>query len=289
MLCRSCLIVLGFRRDTKLPKLQINIFHISADPFTDGSKIMVIHFLSLRSRRSKQGSSCKNQIFTLQIIIPVYQKILLLCTDTRNHSRCFRIAKQTHDTKSLLADRFHGTQKRCFRIQCFALIRTECGRNTKNHARCILAQECRRRNIPCGITTCFKGCTKPARRKRRSIRLTLNKLFAGKFHQHFPIHIRMRDKRIMLFSRNTGEGLKPVRIMGCTILNCPVLHGFCHHICCCRRKFTAAIHCLDYFFVNILWKAFPHGRTGKHPAAKKRLDIFHIIHCFPPYRLFSCP
>ena len=78
MLCRSHFIMLRFRRNTQLPEFFIQVFHICADTFSDNAKVMIFHFLSLRGRRSKQGTSGKHQVGSFHIQFFVYQEIFLL-------------------------------------------------------------------------------------------------------------------------------------------------------------------------------------------------------------------
>ena len=53
MLCRSNLVVFCFCRNTKLPQLNIKIMHISCNLRLQGSEVMILHFLSFRSRSTK--------------------------------------------------------------------------------------------------------------------------------------------------------------------------------------------------------------------------------------------
>ena len=78
VLGRCCLIVLCLGCHAQLPQFYIQISHIGADPFPDSSEIMIIQLLSLGRHGSKQGSSCINQILSLEILVPVYHKIFLL-------------------------------------------------------------------------------------------------------------------------------------------------------------------------------------------------------------------
>jgi len=53
MLCRSNLVMLCFCRNTKLPEFYVKVMHISGNLRLQGSEVMILHFLSLRSRSTK--------------------------------------------------------------------------------------------------------------------------------------------------------------------------------------------------------------------------------------------
>ena len=53
MLSRSNLVVFCLCRDAEFPELFVQVLHESFDSRFDGTEVMVIHFLSLRSRSTK--------------------------------------------------------------------------------------------------------------------------------------------------------------------------------------------------------------------------------------------
>ena len=80
MLCRSNLIMLCLCRNSKLPAFFIYLFHVCGNSLTDTSKVMVIHFLSLRRHSSKKSSACIDQVFSLKPFLFIDQEIFLLCS-----------------------------------------------------------------------------------------------------------------------------------------------------------------------------------------------------------------
>ena len=86
VLCGSHLVMLGFGRDPKLPELLIQFFHKCFHTRLDGTEIVVIHFLSLRSRSAKQCPSTEYKILSFTPCLFIYKKIFLLgaygCKDT---------------------------------------------------------------------------------------------------------------------------------------------------------------------------------------------------------------
>ena len=93
MLTRSALIVLGLAENTQTPELFIQVLHKGRNTGPNGTKIVVIQFLTLGGQRPKQSTACQAQIFTLGIHIPGQQKILLLRTHTANNALCFLISE----------------------------------------------------------------------------------------------------------------------------------------------------------------------------------------------------
>ena len=77
VLCRGNFIMLCFCSHAKFPEFLIYIFHKSSDSLTNRSKIMIVQFLPFRRHCAKQRTSCKHQIFSLQIFIPIHKEILL--------------------------------------------------------------------------------------------------------------------------------------------------------------------------------------------------------------------
>ena len=65
VLCRCYLIVLCLGSYTKLPQLNIQVFHVCTNSLTDGAEVMILQLLTLRSRCAEKGTSCKDQVFSL--------------------------------------------------------------------------------------------------------------------------------------------------------------------------------------------------------------------------------
>ncbi len=191
---------------------------------------MIFHLLSFWRWRSKKGTACKHQILSLQIKILIYQKILLLWSYRSCNFGCFFVAKQFDNPKCLLTECLHGTKKRRLFVKRLSCVGAKCCRNTQDHATARFFQKGRRCNIPCSIPSRLKCGTQPSGRKRRSIWLSFDKLFSRKLHQHSPLCVRMRHKGIVFFGRNTRKRLKPMCIMCCAVLYCPILHGLCHNV-----------------------------------------------------------
>ena len=80
------LIMLGLYRYPQLPQLQVEIMHISGDPWLDGSEIVILHFLPLGRKSSKQCPSRKDQVLSLFVGLLFYQEVFLLGSHRCGHS-----------------------------------------------------------------------------------------------------------------------------------------------------------------------------------------------------------
>ena len=85
MLCRSHFVVLRLCRDSDFPKLFIDILHECRDPLADRPEIVIVKFLSLRRHRTKECTSCIDQVLPLLKFLCIYQEIFLLRSNGRCH------------------------------------------------------------------------------------------------------------------------------------------------------------------------------------------------------------
>ena len=184
VLRRSHLVMLGLGRYAQLPQLFIKLLHICADALPDHPVIMVIHFLSLRRHGTKQSSSGVNQIFSLQILLPIHKEIFLLRPYRRHHPFYRRIAEQMKNPNRLFVNSLHGTQKRSFLIQRLAPVRTERCRNAERHTNGVLLQKGRRGAVPGGIASGLKRGSQASGREGGAICFTLNQFLSGQIHNH---------------------------------------------------------------------------------------------------------
>ena len=126
MLSRCHLIMLCLCRNSKHPKLVINIIHIGSYSLSDRTEIMILKLLSLWWHCSKKSPSCIYQILSLQILFPVNNEILLLRTYRRYYSLSCSITKKSEYSKSLGIYSLHRTKQRCLFIKCLTPVRTKC-------------------------------------------------------------------------------------------------------------------------------------------------------------------
>ena len=109
MLSWSNLVMLSLVRNTKLPKLCIEVLHKLSDSLTDNAEVVILHLLTLGRHCTKKCSSCKDKVLSLHGLIPVNKEVFLLRTNGYVDSLGCSIAKKSYDTKSLLVNCFHGS------------------------------------------------------------------------------------------------------------------------------------------------------------------------------------
>ena len=255
--------MLGLAGNAQLPEFNIHIPHKGADPLPDNAEVVVVHLLSLGGRRTIQRSACEENILSLQCLLGVDQKVFLLRAHGRDHLGCVCIAEQSNDTDCLLAQCLHGAKQGCLLVQCFSCVGTEGGGNAKGRAGSGLLDKGWGGDIPGGIASRLKGRTKSAGGEAGGIRFSLDQLLAGKLHDHPAILIRMGHEGIVLFRCDAGQRLKPVGVMGCPILNRPVLHGLCHHICRRRGQLAALVDDVHDLFIGALGQSLLHLAKSK--------------------------
>ena len=179
MLAGRNFIVLRRGCNAKLPEFLVQIGHIGSDPFTDRSEVLIIQFLSFWCRSAKKSASGINQISSFQIFLPVNQEVLLFRSDIRDYSLRILVSKQAHNPKCLLVHCFHGSQKRCFLIQCLSCIGDKGRRNTQHRSCSALFDKHGTCNIPGGISSRIMSGTQASGRKAGCIRFAHNELLAG--------------------------------------------------------------------------------------------------------------
>ena len=180
---------------------------------------MVFHLLPLRRRRAKQRASGIDQIFALFIVFFVYQEIFLLAADGRAQGVDILVAKQFQDAQALAVDGLHAAQQRRLLVQRMAGIRTECRRDAEH----IVLDKRIRSRVPGRIAAGLKRRAQTAIRERRRVRFTTDQFFAGKLHHDLAMTIRY-DEAVVFFCRYAGQRLEPVREVGRSFLQRPLLH-----------------------------------------------------------------
>ena len=278
MLGRSHLIVLCLGRYAQFPKFCIYILHKGCDPGTDDPEIMIIQLLSFWRHSTEQSSSGKDQVFSFEILLSIYNKIFLFYADRGFHFLGCGISKKAKQTKRLSLYRFHGTKKRGLLVQCLSCIRTKGRRNAKNGSCRILAYKGWRSAIPSGITSSLKGCPKAPRWERGSIRLPFDQFLSGKLQLHGSVGKRCRNKGVMFLCRKSCQRLEPVGIMSGTFFNSPLLHSSCHHFRCHGVQFFSLIQGLVQFLVNLFRQLFQHHFIVENIDTKKFCCVLKFFH-----------
>ena len=274
MLGRSHLIVLGLRQNSQLPELLIQVVHVGLDPRLDGSKVVIVQLLALGRPGSKQGPARKDQVRTLLKGLLVHQKVFLLRADGGGDPLHIRLSKELQDPESLPVDGFHGPEQRCFLVQRFTAIGTEGGGDAKG----LSLDKGVAGGVPGGIAPRLEGCPQTAGGEGRGIRLALDQLFPGEFHNDPSVRGR-GDETVMLLGRGAGQRLEPVGKVGGPLFDGPIPHGGSHGIGHIRVQGRAASNGLFERIVNLAGQSAPHDLIVEYHTSKD-LRYAHFVHPF---------
>ena len=280
VLCRGDLVVLCLSKHAELPQLFVELLHERGNSRLDRAEVMIFKLLTLRCACTEQRAACVNEVRALIVELFIDKEIFLLRADGRDDTLCRGVAEKAEDTNGLCAQRFHGAQQRGFLIQHLAAVGTERRRNVQG----VIFNECVGGRVPCGVAAGFKRCAQTAGREGRSIRLALDELLAGEFHDDAAV-CRRRNEAVVLLGGDAGHRLEPVRVVRCTFFNRPVLHGICHSIGNRDVEVLAVVDGLSQRLVNVLRQSLTHDVVVKHHAGEnvRHIDLCraaHVNHSF---------
>ena len=271
VLCRGNLVVLGFCRNAQRPQVVIDFLHEFVDGRSDGAEVMLLKLLALKRSSAEQGAARHDKVLTLHVILLGNQEVLLLCTNGGNHAMAI-FAKELQDALSLFVNSAHGTEKRGFLVECFTGVGAECGRDAQH----FILDECKAGRIPCGVAASLERGAQTARGETRCIGLTLDKLLAAEGHDCCAVTYGVQEA-VMLFRGDARKGLKPVRVMGSTVLDSPFLHGVSNDI---RNFDIERLTFLNGFgeaLIGCGGKAFLHDVLVEH---HRSVDFRNVGHLF---------
>ena len=277
VLARCNLVVLGLGENAQLPQLLVELLHESSNARTECAEVVIIHFLTLRRHCTEQGAAGKDQVLALCVVLAVDQEIFLLRAYSGGYTLNI-LAEQLEDAARLCADGVHRAQQRRFLIEDLTGVGAECGRNVKG----TILYKCVAGRVPCGVAACLEGCAQTAGREGRCVRFALDQLLAGELHHHMTV-VGRRDERVVLLGGDAGHRLEPVRVMGCTLADRPVLHCRCNNSSNIGVDRGALAHGLLQLLVNVLGKTFFHHSVVKHHAAEQLGNIRNAHEWFAPY------
>ena len=136
------------------------------------------------------------------------KEVFLLRADGRDDPPHRRVAEEAEDPERLFVQRLHRTEERRFLIEDVAAVRAERRRDAERFP----FDERVGSGIPGRISPRLEGGAEPARREGRGVRLALDQFRPRKLHDDAPVG-RGGNKAVVLFRRNSGQGLEPVREM----------------------------------------------------------------------------
>ena len=274
MLGGCYLIVLGFGHHPQLPQLLVQLLHVRAHTGLYRPEIVVIQLLPLGGLRPKQGAAGIQQVTAPLIQLLRDEEIFLLGAHGGGHGGDILPAHGPQKPDCLPIEGVHAAQKRGFFIQRFPGIAAKC----RGDIQAVILDEGGTGGVPCGVASGLEGGTQAAAGKAAGIRLPLDELPAGKFHDH-PI-AGGGQEAIVLFGGDAGHGLEPVGKVGDAVVQRPGLHHIGNDIGDIGGQRLPALNDLPKAAVGIVGQAFLLHRVIKDQAAVKLRDIAHRIHSF---------
>ena len=79
--------MLGLCRDAQLPELVIKLFHEVVDGWTNGTKVVLVKFLTLAWFAAKEGTTTKDKVRALLKVFLFDKEVLLLRTNVCDNAR----------------------------------------------------------------------------------------------------------------------------------------------------------------------------------------------------------
>ena len=274
VLGRGDLVVLGRRGDAHLPELLVQILHERADALPDDAEILIVQLLPLGRGRAEQGAAGIDEVAALEILFTVYNKVLLLRADGRDHTLGLRVAEQVQNADGLLAQRLHGTQQRGLVIERLAGIGHKDRRDAQDRTAGHFLHEGRGRHVPGRIAAGIMCGAQTAGGEGGRIRLAHDELLARQVQDLLAVLVRRGEKRIVLLRRDARERLEPVGVVRGALLNGPFHHGLGHDIRRGHGDLTAVLDHAHDLRIDLLRQTLLHDGSAEYIFPK----IFGYLH-----------
>ena len=271
VLSRSNLVVLGLCGNTQSPQVVVDFLHELVDGGADCAEVMLFKLLALKRCSAEQGAARHDKVLALYVVLFGDQEVLLLCTNGGNNTMAV-FAEELQNTLSLLVHRVHGTKQRGLLVECLAGVRAECGGDAQH----LILDEGIAGGVPSGVAASLEGCAQAAGGEARCVGLALDKLLAAEGHDGGAIANGVQEA-VVLFGRDAGKGLEPVRVMGGAVLDSPFLHSVSNDI---RNLDVERLTFLDGFgkaLERCGGKAFLHDVLVEH---HRSVDFRNVGHLF---------
>ena len=279
VLGRSRFVMLGFRRNTQLPQLLVQLRHEGLNPGLDGAEEMIAQLLSLGRHGPEEGAPGEDQIAAPVIERLVHQKIFLFRPHAGHHPGGVRPAEQLQNPYRLPVDGLHGPEQGRFFIQGVTAV----GAVGRGNEQGMILDEGIRGRIPGGIAPGFEGGPQAAAGQAAGIRLPPDQLLAAELADDLS-SADGGNEGVVLFRGDAVQGLEPVGIMGGAPLQRPVLHGAGHHAGDLRVQPAAVIDSPVQRLICFPGQTVPHDLVVEYAAPK---DFVHRAHQRRSFRIRS--
>ena len=264
------LVVLGFGEDSELPELVVQVGHIGRDARLDDAEVVVVQLLPLRRHGTEERPPAEHEVAALFVHLLVDEEVLLLWTDRGAHALDGGVAEQAQDAHGLLVQRLHRAQQGRLLIERLASIGAEGGGDTER----LTLDEGIGCRIPRGIAAGLERRAQAAGGEARGVRLTLNELLAGEFHNHAAVR-RGGDEAVVLFGGDAGQRLEPMGEVRRAVLHRPILHRGGHGISDVAVQTRALGDGLAQGIVHAGGQPRLHNAVVKYQASEEFRDCVH--------------
>ena len=129
--------------------------------------------------------------------------------------------------------------------------------------------------VPGGIATGLKGGPQTAGGEGGGVRLSLDQLLAGKFHDDAAVG-RRGNEAFVFFCGNASQRLEPVGEMGSAVLHSPVPHGGSYRVCHMGVQRSTLINGPLQRSINIGGQLGPHDPVIKYQTAEIVRNCTHV-------------
>src|SRR5579864_7635185 len=216
-------VVTRLDRHADLIEFGLDVLHESQHALRNRAEVLVLEFLALRGLRAEQRAAGVDEVGPREEEVSIDEEVLLLGSAGRVHARRRR-AEQLQDAHGLLRQRLDRAQERRLRVERMSGPAQERRRDDEGRAVLSDQQPWRARGIPGRVAAGFERRPHAARRKTRRVRLALDELLAAELRDRSSFG-GGHDERVVLFGRDPGQGMEPVRVVRRAMLDRPVLHG----------------------------------------------------------------
>ena len=86
--------MLGFRENTELPQLVVEILHIREDARLDRTEVVIVELLTLGRTSAEERAACIDQILALCVQLLGNKEVFLLGSDRGNDALDILIAEE---------------------------------------------------------------------------------------------------------------------------------------------------------------------------------------------------
>jgi hypothetical protein len=263
------------REDAELPELLVEVGHILGHARMERAEVVVVELLSLGRPGSEERAARVAQVLALFVELAVDQEILLLRAHSRVNALGARVAEEPQDAQSLHVEHLDGAQQRRFLVEHLAAVGTEDGRDAER----VFFYKGIGSRVPGRVAARFKGGAQAAGREGGRVRLALDELAAGELHDDLAV-VQRRNEAVVLFGRDAGHGLEPVRVMSRALLHRPVLHGVGDNVRYWHVELSAFGYAFFKSLVGVLRETLLHDLVVEDHAAEQFRNIYiRVAHC----------